>query len=77
MPALFRPVTVPQRLPDPEAWSKAVALRAKPGRWLWLSGPSGTGKTRTAFDVLRAWSDELEAPGAYITARQGDPPRGG
>ena len=70
VPALFRPVTVPERLPDREAWSKATALKAKPGRWLWLSGPSGSGKTRTAFDVLRAWSDELEAPGAYITAHE-------
>ncbi len=70
IPALFRPVTVPARLPDPEAWSKATALSAKAGRWLWLSGPSGTGKTRTAFDVLKGWSAELQAAGAYITAHE-------
>jgi DNA replication protein DnaC len=67
---MFLPVTVPERIPDREAWAKASALKAKAGRWLWLSGPSGSGKTRTAFDVLRAWSDELLAPGAYITAHE-------
>ena len=70
IPQMFLPVTVPERLPDREAWAKASALKAKAGRWLWLSGPSGSGKTRTAFDVLRAWSDELLAPGAYITAHE-------
>jgi len=70
IPPLFRPVTVPARLPDPEAWSKATALSAKAGRWLWLSGPSGSGKTRTAFDVLKGWSGELQAAGAYITAHE-------
>lgn len=70
IPPLFRPATVPGRLPDPDAWAKATAVSAKQGRWLWLSGPSGSGKTRTAFDVLRAWSAELDAPGVYITAHE-------
>jgi len=70
IPPLFRSVTVPVRLPDPEAWSKATTLSAKAGRWLWLSGPSGSGKTRTAFDVLKGWSGELQAAGAYITAHE-------
>jgi len=70
IPPLFRPVTVPTRLPDRDAWAKATALSAKEGRWLWLSGPSGSGKTRTAFDVLKGWSAELQAAGAYITAHE-------
>lgn len=70
IPQLFRPVTVPERLPDREAWAKAAVLPGKAGRWLWLSGPSGSGKTRTAFDMLKAWSEELQAPGAYITAHE-------
>lgn len=70
VPPLFRSVTVPERLPDREAWSKATALSAKAGRWLWLSGPSGAGKTRAAFDVLRAWTDELVGSGVYITAHE-------
>ena len=70
IPPLFRPVTVPARLPDREAWAKATALSAKAGRWLWLSGPSGSGKTRSAFDVLKAWSEELQAPGTYVTAHE-------
>ena len=70
IPPLFLPVTVPERLPDREAWAKATALSAKAGRWLWLSGPSGSGKTRSAFDVLRAWSAELQLPGAYVTAHE-------
>ena len=70
IPPLFLPVTVPERLPDREAWAKATALPGKAGRWLWLSGPSGSGKTRTAFDVLRGWSEELQVSGAYITAHE-------
>jgi DNA replication protein DnaC len=70
IPPLFLPVTVPERLPDREAWAKATALSAKAGRWLWLSGPSGSGKTRSAFDVMRAWSAELQLPGAYVTAHE-------
>ena len=70
IPPLFLPVTDPDRLPDREAWAKATALSSLAGRWLWLSGPTGSGKTHTAFDVLKAWSEEQRVPGTYVTAHE-------